>query len=75
MTNKEKHISKGMLMDAEEISTEIFGGKITARNINERYSYDKGFPKAIQRGTTGKKFWRRSEIYAYYKVSEMDKAA
>lgn len=74
MKDKNK-ICKGLLMDAEEISIEIFGGKITARNINERYSYEPDFPQAIQRGTTGKKFWRRSEIYAHYKVSEMDKAA
>lgn len=66
---------KAPLMDSEDISIEIFGGKVSARNINERYSYLKGFPKAIQNGKSGKKFWRRSEIYSFYGLTDMDMAA
>lgn len=58
---------KALLMDAEDISSEIYGGKISARNINERYSYQPGFPECVRKnGINGKKFWRRSEILKYY---------
>ena len=57
-----------VLMTAEDISQEIYGGNINARSILERISFQKGYPKAIQEGKRSKKFWRRCEIYAYYKA-------
>ena len=58
------------LMTAEEISQEIYGGRITARVISERYSFLNGYPKAHQVRQKGRKFWNRQEIYNYYGVKE-----
>lgn len=75
MSKKEKTNIKGALMTAEQISTEIFGGGIVPRVISEKHSLQKGFPKVRQFGFNGKKFWARDEIYNFYDVKPMDKAA
>lgn len=61
---------KPVMMTAEDISKEIFGGEVSARVISERYAFKKGFPECVQEGIRGKKFWRRAEIFAYYKVKD-----
>ena len=62
---------KSLLMDADEISSEIFNGRITTRVISEKYAKDPRFPKVVQRGTRGKKFWRRSDIYKHYGLDQV----
>jgi hypothetical protein len=59
---------KPPMMTAEEISQEIFGGKIAARVISETYSFVKGYPKCHQAVPRAKKFWVRSDIYKHYGI-------
>lgn len=61
------------LMTAEDISQEIFGGKITARQIRDRQSKRPGFPNPV--GDVGKLFWRRTEIMQYFGITQDKKAA
>lgn len=64
-------MKKPALMTAEEISSEIFNGKITPRVISEKHALDSNFPKVVQRGSRGKKFWRRTDIYKHYGLDQV----
>jgi hypothetical protein len=60
---------QSFLMTADDISEEIFGGERSARTISERDSAHPDYPKPKRNGIggkTGKKYWKRSDIYSYY---------
>ena len=60
------------VMTAEDISKEVFNGKMSVRNIKERISKQEGFPAPLE--GTGKLFWRRAEVYKFYGL-QMKEAA
>jgi len=62
------------LMTAKDISIEIFNGNRCERQIAERDCKElPGYPKTVH--PTGKKYWRRSEIYEFYGIKELQNAA
>lgn len=66
-------MTENPLMTAEDISVEIFNSKRSARQISERDSKLRDYPKTVN--DTGKKFWRRHEIYTHYRLIVLKNAA